>query len=66
MTDVININGKPAIRVQAELVAETEKALLLNCEGDEKWIPKGVCRFNPASNTVDIQDWFYAKTFPHG
>lgn len=63
MTDVINVNEKPAIRIQAELIAETGKALFLNCEGDEKWIPKGVCRFNPAINTVDIQEWFYNKNF---
>lgn len=65
-TSVIEVNGKAAIRIQAELKAETERAYLLNCEGDDKWIPKGVCRYNPATNTVDIQDWFYGKTFPHG
>lgn len=62
----IEVNGKSAFRIQAELIAETKLALLLNCEGDQHWIPKGVCRYNPATNTVDIQDWFYAKIFPHG
>lgn len=65
-TSAIEVNGKAAFRIQAELKHETDKAYLLNCEGDEKWIPKGVCRFNPATNTVDIQDWWYGKNFPNG
>lgn len=65
-TQVIEVNGKSALRINATLITETKLALLLDCDGDEVWIPKGVCRFNPAMNTVDIQDWFYAKTFPHG
>jgi len=59
----ISVNDKPAIRIYAELVTETQGALLLDCEGDEKWIPKSVCRFNPAFNTVDIQEWWYKKEF---
>ena len=64
---VLNVNGRPAIRISAELITETQLALLLDCEGDHHWIPKGVCRFNPAANTVDIQEWFYHSKFEgHG
>lgn len=65
-TTEIEVGGRPAVRIFAEMKAETDKAYLMNCEGDEVWIPKSVCRYNPAADTVDIQDWFFTKTFPNG
>jgi hypothetical protein len=63
---VTNIDGKPAVQVNAKVVHETEKAVLLDCDGDQKWFPKSTVRLDRANNLADIQTWIYDQQFPQG
>jgi hypothetical protein len=63
MPQQIEVNGKPAIRIKATKIRETEKAMFLNCEGDELWFPKGFIKFNEPESYVDIQEWLYNQKF---
>lgn len=62
MTNVLNINGQRAVRINAEYVKETEKAILLNCEGDEQWFPKSSVR-NNKDGTWDVTEYMYNQKF---
>ena len=73
----ITLNGKPAIKVNAKRVTwgSTPKSVLYDIDGDEKWVPKSLCEFTPASrtNTVGhtpgtliVVEWKYNQMFPNG
>lgn len=54
-----------------KLVKETEKAWLFDCEGDEIWLPKSLCRYKPEDpvtgyGEVSVPDWLYEEKFPEG
>ncbi len=60
----LTIKGKPAVKIRAKLLMSTQKALYLNCEGDEVWIPRSQCKFNAAEGTLLVTEWFYNNKFP--
>lgn len=55
----MNINKQDAkvIIIPAVLVAETLKAYLLDCEGDEVWFPKSQVKFNAKESKVEVPTW---------
>lgn len=57
------LNDKPAIKINAEFVTETQYAIYLDCEGDKIWFPKKHVKFNPADDTVLIEEWLYNDKF---
>lgn len=63
MTEVLQVNDKPASRINAEVKHETEKATLLDCEGDEHWFPNSSIEVEN-DGTVLIQEWIYNQKFP--
>lgn len=62
---VTNINGRPAIRVSGKIEAGTNKATLINFDGDAFWVPNDMWR-KGTSGTIEIQEWKYKKLFPNG
>ena len=62
----LTINGKPAVKIRETKIMSTKKALYLNCEGDEVWIPRSLCVFNDDEQTVLVSEWFYENKFPEG
>ena len=62
MSKKINIDD-PTI-IEATLVTETDKALLLDCEGDEHWFPKSQVNFDENKKELELPTWLFNKTFP--
>jgi hypothetical protein len=62
------LNGRPAIKVNAKHVmwGATDKAMLYDIDGDQKWVPRKVSKFNKQEGTLLIEEWFYNKLFPKG
>lgn len=60
---VVNVNGKPATQINAIVVAETEKAVLLLCDGGQAWFHKSTVRLDKANNLADVQDWILEANF---
>ena len=64
--DVLNINGKRAVRIKGKkLNPETMKSYLIDCDGDATWFPMDCVRLNN-DGTVDIQEWIFKIRFPKG
>jgi hypothetical protein len=66
--EIIEVNGKPAIRITGFIKRGTITkggAVLVNCDGDEVWMPKGCVKDN-FDNTINIQEWLYKQKFPKG
>ena len=59
----ILLNGKPAYKINATLLTQTDSALYLDFEGDRIWVPKKLCKYNAGEKTVIITDWFYKQKF---
>ena len=59
-------NDKELTTIKAELVRETDKAFLLNCEGDEVWLPKSQVTFDKEAKTVTLPEWLFNDKFPNG
>ena len=74
---MIELKGKPSIKIEAKLLSSTFKAALYDCgntgdKEDQRWIPSSICKFTPdrskppgVGNLV-IQEWWYKKEFPNG
>jgi hypothetical protein len=65
---VLNVNGKAATRIDAVWKMEAKSGLsdLYDCEGDEVWVPKSVCRYDKENEMLDIQDWFLQQLQEEG
>lgn len=61
MIKQVLLEGKPAYKIKAVQIAQTPRAILFDCEGDDIWIPKSVCKPVPQDETVVILDWWYNK-----
>ena len=59
------INGNSTVKINAELITKTDKAILLNCEGDEVWFPLSKVEYNE-DKTVYIEEWLYDKLIEEG
>jgi hypothetical protein len=59
------VNGKPAIKIKAKKLAtnKANTAALFDCEGDKKWFPLSVVRYNSKDETLLIQEWKYKQEF---
>jgi hypothetical protein len=44
-----------------EKVTETNKAWLLDIQGEEIWIPKSQCDINEDDHTIEIPEWLADK-----
>ncbi|MBP9790842.1 MAG: hypothetical protein KBD57_09900 [Bacteroidia bacterium] len=71
------LNGKRAVKVNAKMIiwGKTDKAKKYNIDGDEKWVPISLSKFertNPnqcrgdLDGVLTIEEWFYKKLFPEG
>jgi hypothetical protein len=67
----ITLNGKRAVKVNAKHVTwgASDKALLFDIDGDERWVPRSVSKFDVTDSkkqegTLLIEEWFYKKLFP--
>lgn len=59
----LEVNGKPAIRINATEKYRTSKGgVLLDCEGDEHWFPASTIEVED-NGTVLIQEWKYDAIF---
>lgn len=61
MLDKLNIETFPC-----SLIHETNDAYLINPdlgpkEGEQIWIPKSVCEYDPHDHTMQIEIWFAKK-----
>lgn len=52
--------------IEAVQLAETDKAVKFNCEGDIIWVPKGKFRFNKEKRELTLPDWLFKAKFPNG
>jgi len=59
----LTLNEKPATKITAERIKQSEKAIYLDCEGDYEWFPKQYIKYNHEEKTVVIEDWLYNKKF---
>ena len=50
--------------VHASLIRETDKALLLYCEGDSVWFPKSHVQFNAERSELRCPAWILEQVFP--
>lgn len=57
MSAIVNIDGKPALRIRAKRLVKGTSASLYDCEGDQVWIPNSVHRWIN-EETIDCQEWF--------
>jgi len=59
----IDLNGKPAVKVKADLVAQTRGAkssYRMKCKGGERWFSKSTVNIH-FNGTMDIHEWLYKK-----
>ena len=61
MIKSVLFKGKPAYKISATLITKLDKASLYDCEGDERWIPNSVCKYNAQDKSLVIIEWFYNK-----
>jgi hypothetical protein len=61
------LNGKRAVKVNAKPImwGASNKARLYNIDGDEKWVPRSISKYNEKEGTLIIEEWFYDKLFPN-
>ena len=45
---------------------ETDRAFLLNCEGDEVWLPRGEINLDLKGSKVTMPEWLFKEKFPNG
>lgn len=59
------LNDQPAVKIFARRLVDKPafKAVLYDCEGDKKWIPRKVSKYNDKDGTLLIEEWFYNKEF---
>lgn len=62
MGENLVVNDKPAVRIEAREIRRTEKAILLDCEGDEEWFPLSTDEIED-EETVLVQEWKYNAVF---
>lgn len=80
----LTLNGKRAVRVNAKVVTwgTTSKAKLYDIDGDQKWVPNSVSKFENSkesqeqlergvhrgniTGTLLIEEWFFKRLFPTG
>ena len=55
---------KDSFIIQAELLKETSKAWLLDCEGDVHWFPKQFCIFDAKKKELEAPRWILREKFP--
>lgn len=51
--------------ISATLVKETDKSLLLDCEGDQVWFPKSQVNFNDDKKELEAPRWLLKEKFPN-
>ncbi len=59
------INIDDGIIIEAKMLITTEKAYLLNCEGDERWFSKSLVNFDQTKNELELPRWLAKKVFPN-
>ena len=61
--EILEVNGEPAVRIKAEYLTCSGKAVKYNCEGDHVWIPRSVHKREPVGMSILIMEWWYNKNF---
>ena len=62
MSDIF-LHKKPAVKIKAKLLRTWDHSNLYDCEGDKKWIPDKVCKYDDNEKTIIISQWWYDKEF---
>lgn len=59
----ILLHGRPAVKVNAKKVmwGGTAKAQLYNINGEEKWVPNSLSKYNDKKEVLTIEEWFYNR-----
>ena len=59
----ILLHGRPAVKVNAKKVmwGVTPKANLYNINGEEKWVPNTLSKYNDKKEVLTIEEWFYNR-----
>jgi len=60
---ILELNNKPAVKINAILLHHTSKSYKLDCEGDIRWLPKSKCKPIPLEKTALIDEWWYNNKF---
>ena len=63
MQEQILLNDKPAYKIKATRRWQTDKAILLNCEGEEHWFPNGHFEYDHEEKTAIISEYMYNLKF---
>lgn len=63
MQEQILLNDKPAYKIKATRRWQTDKAILLNCQGSEHWFPLSDCEYNHEEKTAIISEFMYNLKF---
>lgn len=63
MNNEVTFKGKPAYRIVAEEIKRTEKGILMNCEGDNKWFPLSWVKIEAEQKTMIVPEWLYKQNF---
>lgn len=62
MSQLLEVNDKPAVKILAKQLKEGTKAILFDCEGDKHWFPKS-CIKVLSKESILVQKWLYDQTF---
>ena len=59
MSEILEVNNKPATRISGTIIKNSEKSYLCDCEGDKVWLPKNCIKIEKETKTILVQDWLY-------
>jgi hypothetical protein len=59
----VSLQGERAVKVFGTKLTETPRAYYMDCEGDQLWIPKSVCKLVPKDKAIVIKEWWYNQNF---
>jgi hypothetical protein len=57
METQLRLNGVPAIRIAAIKIRDYNKSVLMDCEGDQVWLP--LSKIKIEDKTILIEEWLY-------
>lgn len=65
MSDRLRLNDKPAVKINGKEIRPYNNSTLVNCEGDEVWLPTDRIKIN-SDGTILIEEWLYNAKVKEG
>lgn len=59
---LLEVNNRPAVKIFAKKLNQTQNSILFDCEGDKIWIPKSCVKIL-TPETILVQEWMYKQKF---